>query len=43
MNKKLSGGISKKKFLNILKYWTKRKFMVMQVAKNTFFIKKLKL
>ena len=44
MNKKLSGGISKKEIFKYIKILDKNsKFMVMQVAKNTFFIKKLKL
>ena len=44
MKKKLSGGISKKEILKYIKILDKNsKFMVIQVAKNTFFIKKFKL
>ncbi len=44
MNKKLSGEISKKEIFKYIKILDKNsKFMVMQVAKNTFYIKKLKL
>ena len=44
MNKKLSGGISKKEIFKYIKILDKNsKFMVMQVAKNTFYIKQLKL